>query len=95
MLTRYMISLLPYFTWLMIVVTIVALCGQISEIYIGSANVMEAVPIYLWWLDLLFVLFTLSELILKVSPPYTSQPPCRSSVSYGSCQQLACCAILE
>ena len=66
-LVRYMVSSMPYFTWLMLAVTIAALCGQISEIYIGVASLNQAMPTYLWWLDLIFVVFTLLELLLKVT----------------------------
>lgn len=72
--SRYVVSSLPYFTWVMIAVTIAALCTQISEIFITSVDVSSAdassdMPFYIWWMDLIFVVFTLFELILKVRVP--------------------------
>lgn len=56
---RFIVSALPYFTWLMILVTVAALAVQVEEIALSTTT-------YSWWMDLIFVVFTIVELVLKV-----------------------------
>lgn len=64
-----MVSVLPYFTWFMLLLTSLALCGEIREMAIdsrkfgvGGGDFLS----YLFWVDLIFVFFTLAELVMKV-----------------------------
>jgi hypothetical protein len=57
-----MVSALPYFTWLMILVVVAAVAAQTAEVFVDSVNSV----IYIWWMDLFFIVFTVAELILKV-----------------------------
>ncbi len=60
---RFVISALPYFTWLMIVVTVATLAVQIREVVINSD---KSSATYIWWIDLFFIIFAVIELVLKV-----------------------------
>ena len=60
-----MVSALPYFTWLMILVAVASLLAQTVELYNGNGE-GKSMLTYYWWMDLLFVVFTVAELILKV-----------------------------
>lgn len=64
-LSSYLVSRLPYFTWLMVVVTLSAVLVQMEELRTGFDQ-GKTEPSYLWVADFLFVLFTLVELTLKV-----------------------------
>lgn len=55
-------SLLPYFTWVMVIITLGTIGVQCYELY-TTAN---ANPSYVWLADVIFVFATLVELILKV-----------------------------
>jgi len=58
---------LPYFTWFMLLVTTLALIGEIRETTDdGKQSVTSEYHTYLFWVDLIFVTFTLAELIIKV-----------------------------
>ena len=49
----------------MIFVTLAALGAQIREVHVFERTREYAA--YIWWMDLIFVLFTSCELILKVN----------------------------
>ena len=62
-----MFSVLPYFTWFMLLVTTLALIGEIRETTDdGKTGRTSEYHTYLFWIDLIFVVFTLAELIIKV-----------------------------
>ena len=57
-------SLLPYFTWVMFIITLGTIAVQFYEQY---TNMPNANPSYVWLADIAFVSATLVELILKVT----------------------------
>ena len=57
-------SRLPYFTWMMFLLTWLAIGFQAAEYYTDPID--KPSPTYIWPVDFIFVLFTLLELILKV-----------------------------
>lgn len=79
-LSSYLVSRLPYFTWVMVFVTLSAIVVQVKELETDfdrpdlngtSVNTGKMEPVYIWVADLLFVLFTLVELTLKVRDSHT------------------------
>ena len=67
----YIVSRLPYFIWVMFLVTLVTIGFQVAELY-RVRNPQGSIrfgPRYMWPVDLIFVVFTLTELILKVQRP--------------------------
>lgn len=56
-------SLLPYFTWLMFIITLGTIAVQFYEQYTSTPSDN---PSYVWLADVVFVSATLVELILKV-----------------------------
>lgn len=66
---RSAVSVLPFFNWFMLLVTCLSLSGQIKEVWSSDRPYFDDViqlPTYLFWVDLVFIIFTLTELILKV-----------------------------
>ncbi|CAI8036576.1 Sodium leak channel non-selective protein [Geodia barretti] len=79
---RYLVSRLPYFSWLMVMITLSAIAVQLAELqtrFGRPANIIlnttttsdvrvpvDMEPVYFWTADFLFVLFTLVELTLKI-----------------------------
>ena len=57
-------SLLPYFTWVVFIVTLGTIAVQFYEQY---TSMPSANPSYIWLADIVFVSATLAELILKVT----------------------------
>ena len=63
----YIVSRLPYFAWLMVVITLSAIAVQLVELQANFNEGMSRIdPTYFWVADFLFVFFTLIELTLKV-----------------------------
>lgn len=60
----YFVSRLPYFGWAMLFITLATIGALMYEVYTDDATKKN--PTYLWVIDLIFVLSTLTELILKV-----------------------------
>ena len=76
----YIVSRLPYFTWLLLVVTLSVIGVQINELRtefrntenrtdFSSDGAFKVEPSYIWVADLIFILFTLVDLSLKVDSP--------------------------
>lgn len=61
---RYVVSRFPYFTWIMLGVTLSAIAVQVYELYIPIPRLMN--PKYIWLSDIVFIMATLIELVLKV-----------------------------
>ena len=59
---RSIISFFPYFTWLILIITLSTIAVQIAELDIPKINVT-----YVWLTDIVFIIATLTELILKVA----------------------------
>ena len=60
---RYVVSLFPYFTWVMLIITLSTIAVQFYELYI---NINTINPRYVWFSDVVFIVATLLELVLKV-----------------------------
>ena len=63
LLFRYAVSLFPYFTWLMLILTVVTIGVQAAELFVSIQRIN---PTYIWLSDIIFILATLVELCLKV-----------------------------
>ena len=61
---RYVVSRFPYFTWIMLGVTLSAIAVQVYELYIPISQLVN--PKYIWLSDIVFIMATLIELVLKV-----------------------------
>ena len=59
---RFVLSPLPCFTWLMVVVTFATIVLMVAEYPVRSGSAS-----YYWIGDLIFIVFTLTELIIKVT----------------------------
>ena len=75
---RYLVSALPYFTWLMVIVTTAALIVQMHEVFTRDDKPFT----YIWMMDLFFILFTVVELILKVLVPAAHVATCNVIMLY-------------
>ena len=61
----YVVSQLPYFMWAMVIITLLTLSFQFEESLTEKVQ-FSRTPYYYWPVDLLFIVATLTELILKV-----------------------------